>query len=579
MFLLVRPKMRQTTVHVPACAVAAVDRVALARGCSRDETVRQLLTAHVDRQLELDAPYRLTHISTIMRHPLKPIHPDAWPDPRVRLSMRLPEGLVAQARDVALVLPGQTQGGGIADYQARGLTDSVMTAIAAVEPLTDELLAGLRGCVRHQAAVGLWRLVVAATLTSEEQRVVLDARDGADDDTQRVVEILRDEDSAWHDQFRVQVVRHLVRRYLTEDLDVEGLDGERLDGEEMLYDQRDGQKWTEIRDEFERFGLADEHFDDFTGWGLNLDGRGGAHVWRLQRRVVAEHLCSWLWDSRDEIATEDRTMVAVVPDWTLQLPNGWTVSPVSRSDRMTPGAQQAVDAGRLLLLQTTNPERWFLWPMAHNEAGVLRPIPGFADVVDALVIRPRRRPGKARTPPAKRLPPEEIAELLLMVDVPSTVEMPVHIAYQAGLIDQGERDDTVAAARRTTHERMQEFVQHAQSQLSSGHLDELVEAMDNPTVFRRIAYREGLPDSLGERLDSMILVPTHRYAVASLAQAVDDRLSAVGMSWLTKQVLRAYRNVLKTDRIAAWQRALDNNRHRDPWHGVESRPGACDTEA
>lgn len=579
MFLLVRPKMRQTTVHVPACAVAAVDRIALARGWSRDQAVRQLLAAHVDRQLECDAPDRLTHISTIMRHPLKPIYPDAWPDPRVRLSMRLPEGLAALARDVALVLPGQTQGGGIADYQARRLTDSVMTAIAAVEPLTDELLAGLRGCVRHQAAVGLWRLVVAATLTSEEQRVVLDARDGADDATQRVVELLREEDSAWHDQFRVQVVRHLVRRYLTEDLTIEGLDRDWLDGEEMLYDQRDGQKWAEVRDEFERFGLADEAFDDFNGWGLNVDGRGGAHVWRLQRRVVAEHLCSWLWDSSDEIAIEDRMMVAVVPGWTLQLPNGWTVTPVSRPDRMTPSAQQAVDAGLVLLLQTTSPERWFLWPMAHDEAGVLQPIPGFADVVAALVMRPRRGGGGARTSSAKRLPAEGIAELLLVVDVPSTVEMPVHIAYQAGLIDQGERDETVAAARRTTHERMEEFVRHAQSRLSSGHLDELVEAMNNPTVFRRIAYREGLPVSLRKRLDAMIRVPTHRYAVASLAQAVDDRLSAVGVNWLTKQVLRTYCDVLKTDRIAAWQRALDNNRHRGPWRGVESRPGACDTEA
>lgn len=583
MFLFVPPMMRQTSVHVLACAVEAVDRVALARGLSRDETVRQLLTAHVERQLELDEPDRLTHISSIMRHPLKPIHPDAWPDARVRLSMRLPEGLAVRAREVALVLPGQTRGGGIADYQSRRLTDSVMTAIAAVEGFADDLLAGLRGCIRHQAAIGLWRLVVAATLTSEEQRIILDARRGADDSDRRVVEILRDEDTAWHDQFRVQVVRYLTQRYLTEGLDVEGLDvggldSEWLNGEHMLYDQRDGRKWAQIRDEFERFGLADEAFDDFKGWGLNMEGRGGSHIWRVRRRVVTEQLCNWLWDSRDAV-TEERTLVAGEPGWTLQLPYGWTVFAVPGPDRMAPGIRQAVDAGRVLLLHTSNPERWFVWPMTPDEVGDLRPLPGVADVITALAIRPRRRSGPVRPSPVKRLRPEDTAELLLQVEVPSTVEIPVNIAYQSGLIGRSERDDIVAAARRTTYERMQEFIQHAQSELSPGHLDELVDAMDSPTAFLRIAYRDGLADGLADHLETVLVVPVQQYAVISLADAVADHMPPAGVSWLTKQVLRAYRDVLRTDRIAAWQRALDNNRHRDPWRGIESRPGSCDTES
>jgi hypothetical protein len=33
-----------------------------------------------------------------------------------------------------------------------------MTAIAAVEVLTDEVLSGLRPCIRHQSAIGFWNV-------------------------------------------------------------------------------------------------------------------------------------------------------------------------------------------------------------------------------------------------------------------------------------------------------------------------------------------------------------------------------------------------------------------------------------
>jgi hypothetical protein len=552
-------KVRQTSIHVPACAVEAVAYISGVRGLSRDETLRQVLAEHVDRQLELDEPDRVTHISTIMRHPLKPIHPGAAPDPRIRLSMRLPEDLAANARAVALVLPGQTRGGGIADYQARRLTDSVMTAIAAVTPLSDDVLGGLRGCIRHQAAIGLWRLAVAATLTREEQRVIDHARSRVDGHARRVVEILREEDSAWHDQFRVQVVRYLVRHFL-----IEGADEEM-----MLYDQRDGQEWAEIRDELERFGLADERFDGFEGWSLNLEGRGGSHVWRLRRRVELEEVCRWLWTTRHHAADEERTLDVRLPRWTLQVPAGWTAVPAAPLDRLPPEARQSVAAGRILLLHTSNPEQWFLWPLDGNDPrGEPFLVSGLADVTAALAGR------------RSRIPPEGIAELLLVVvEDWLAVDMPVHIAHRSGLIDDDTRDDLIIRAHRETRDRMEEFVQLARSELSPQHVEDLASAMDSPSAFVRIAYREGLPESLAEHLPSDLVVPpVCTWPVTSLAHAIAGHMSTPALTWLARHLLRNLRSLLNSDRMAAWQQGFDNNRHRAVWRETDARPSTCDTE-
>jgi hypothetical protein len=115
--------------------------VAGRRGISRDETVRQLLGEHVERQERAEAGDRLTHISTVLRYP----RPPRWRrEPRSDrpLRLRLAPGLIDRSRAVSLQLPGQSQRAQ-SDYQGRSLTDAVMTAIAVEEPFADEFLDGI----------------------------------------------------------------------------------------------------------------------------------------------------------------------------------------------------------------------------------------------------------------------------------------------------------------------------------------------------------------------------------------------------------------------------------------------------
>jgi hypothetical protein len=159
----------ETNVRLPPCAFDALAVVAARRETSRDETVRQLLSEHVERQEQREADDRLTHISTVLRYP----PPPRWrSEPRADkpLRLRLTPGLIPRAQAVSLRLPGQSQRAH-RDYQGRLLTDAMMTAIAVEEPFTDEFLQGMLPLLRHRSALGLWKLVVAATTTDPEHAI------------------------------------------------------------------------------------------------------------------------------------------------------------------------------------------------------------------------------------------------------------------------------------------------------------------------------------------------------------------------------------------------------------------------
>jgi hypothetical protein len=147
---------RETNVRLLPCVIEALMRIAVRRGISRDAAARQVLAEHLDAQEAREPEDRLTHISTVLRYP-PPTRGDKRVDQPLRL--RLPPGMVDRARAVSLRLPGQHQRAH-KDYQARSLTDSMVTAIAVQEFFTDETLDGLLPLLRHKAAVGLWQFEV-----------------------------------------------------------------------------------------------------------------------------------------------------------------------------------------------------------------------------------------------------------------------------------------------------------------------------------------------------------------------------------------------------------------------------------
>jgi hypothetical protein len=61
---------KETNVRVTECALDRLTELSAAMGLSRDATMRQLIGAFIEHQEPLAPDDRLTHVSTVMRHPL-----------------------------------------------------------------------------------------------------------------------------------------------------------------------------------------------------------------------------------------------------------------------------------------------------------------------------------------------------------------------------------------------------------------------------------------------------------------------------------------------------------------------------
>jgi len=169
--------MAQTYVIVPTCAASALAAYCQRIGHRREPVLRGLLESYIDQQ-EARAPGdRLTHVSTVIWHPDMPVGRHNPSPYATRLPMRLPPGMANAAREVALLLPGQADGGGgYHDYRPRQLADAAVTALASEVAFTDDILDGLPPLLTQRAARGLFRLAVAATATPPRKGASTPAR-------------------------------------------------------------------------------------------------------------------------------------------------------------------------------------------------------------------------------------------------------------------------------------------------------------------------------------------------------------------------------------------------------------------
>lgn len=285
---------RETNVRVPECALNRLNELTTVLGLSRDATVRQLVGEFIERQEDLAEDDRLTHISTVMRHPL-PRLLKTQPPVGTPLRLRLPEGTAQRARELAFHVPGQARSRGHRDYQSRLLTDAVMTSIAigctaqGLEPITDEVLGGLHPLLRHRAARGLWWLAVSVTQSGAENDVFLEAardRKAREQEAARtgstpapathieqVAVLLRGTEAprigtkaaGWHHRHRNRIVQRLAAEFLGGD------DGRRVRMENRLYDQHEDHRWGEGE---EWDDLLDDAKRVVSGWRLWSEADG-----------------------------------------------------------------------------------------------------------------------------------------------------------------------------------------------------------------------------------------------------------------------------------------------------------------
>ena len=525
------------------------------RGISRDEAVRQLLGEHVELQENREPEDRLTHVSTVLRYPAPP---QRRGDPRTDrpLRLRLAPGMIARARAVSLRLPGQSPRAQ-RDYQARLLTDAVMTAIAVQEPFTDEFLEGLLPLLRHGAAAGLWQLAVAATSTFPEnaiQDAAEEARSqvggpatplGAEESAARrrlllVAEAL-DEDVAWHAPARFQVAASIARDKLS--------GASASAGERLLYEQR--ADWDELRLDLRGPGDLRDLYLQGTDGGDRFDwtGRGGAAVWRAERKVEVQDFEEWLISCSGPGPAERRVQP---PGWLACVPGGWCACvPAAAATGVPEPFATWVAAGRLLAFPAGN--RLAVWPLIRSPGRPgWAPVPGIEPVLAAAAgLRPDQVSGFIEAVLVDWNGQDEDPEF------PFQLNLPADKAFDFGFIDADERREAMARARAATIQAKADIISRI-SRLPGDqghHRAELEQAMGNDRVFGLTAGRLGIKFAVAR---AAWMWPGH--AVADETRA-GTRADAV--QWLAGWAHKACTRMLQSSMEQAWNDAFD---HRPAAH-------------
>ncbi|BCN46696.1 hypothetical protein [Prescottella equi] len=412
-----------TNVQIPKSASRALYEIARALGTSRDHTARQLLLTYIDRNTDTPEDERLTHISTVMRHPLPRRERDAADD-LVRLRLRLPAGTTDAIRELAFRVPGQAKLRGHRDYQSRLLTDAVMTSIArscqelGLDPITDQVLENVYPLIRQRAARGLWQLAVTATRSKAEKRVLaaaefyfeqrekVKARTGSEIKAhylENVAAILAmaspgEDEAVWHHEHRFVMVQTLA----ADILDTRSGKNPAL-MEQALYDQ-DGEDWKNLAASLVNIPflkLTAESLTDQRSSILlagSLEARGGATVWRAQRSIALSDIPVWL--SASGRSTSERTHVVKPPDLVLRLPTEWQPMFIPGSS-LPPQWSEHVAAHRVLHFDLGNTQ--MLWPTLDEQ---YQPVPNLQPALAALLDLTKD--------------PREIAEILLLELIPAS---------------------------------------------------------------------------------------------------------------------------------------------------------------
>ncbi|MFC3504145.1 hypothetical protein ACFOOK_24685 [Micromonospora krabiensis] len=550
----------ETNVRLPVCAHNALAVIAARRGCSRDETVRQLLSDYVARQEQLSEPDRLSHIATVLRYPTpRRMKRDirAGRSTATPLRLRLPPGIAVRARAMSLRLPGQSVRAH-RDYQARLLTDAVMTAIAMEEPFDDDYLRGLPSTLRRHAAIGLWHLAVAATSTFPELAVLLAAEDvrndlrapgGRPDHAQqrllRVAEALEN-DVAWHSDARFEVATAIARDLLI---------GPKAEANErMLYDQ--GMAWNELRLDLaitdEDGGGSDLRKQYSTGLtSYDWTGRGGTAVWRAERAVEVEDFEAWLTGA--EVGTA-ATRVVRPPGWSVAVPDGWRAA-VFHGPLPEPHASWAA-VGKVLAVALGN--RVAAWPLQAAADGVT-PIPGIEPLLKAADgLRPDLVSGFAEAILIDwRTDPD--AEHEEEADGPAQFRLllPADDAMRFGLITEDERQRLLADARLATSVAMEQVIESI-AEDESDLRAELQRARANVARFRRLARTTGVRFTVAPAM--------WPWPGGSVVGELATCSSGEVLHWLGVWALKARQRALESSMEQAWQQAFSRPRFTSTTH-------------
>jgi Ribbon-helix-helix protein, copG family len=539
---------QETNVRVPECAAAALDVVAQRRGMSRSETVRRILDDYLSDQLQRDPDDRWTHISTVIGYPAAPWRRGRGrrPRPGRLVRLRLVPGTTDRLRSVALKLPGQSQRGH-PEYQARLLTDAVVTAIARAEPFTDSALLGLLPLLRQRAAVGLWLMAAAASASEAERALHGQAeriRAGmwgtntvVTPEQKRLLELDEavDERVAWHAPARFVVAFNLARERLS------GADA--ATHEQYFYDQAAG--WQEEREDLReasdrgryRQGIPDR----FEG-----TGRGATAVWRIARQHAGEQFERWLI-GRDSVEAPSEQLVAP-PGWWVASPTAWCTYRIGAAVNVAEPFASWLAAGRLLLVPVHGGR--LLWPLVPTmEAVGWAPVPGIEPIIAASaprVSKPRQLLAFVEAVLLDRERTREGGTSRRDMPLTPSVAVPVHRAVEFGLIDDRTRHECMRWAREQTLREMSSIIAGLSPDQEYAR-EALEDAHGNSRRFARITARLGI--------EFHVVRATWPWQVLSVADELEAGRSAAALCWLADYVYRDSQRALQRVTEAVWYSA------------------------
>lgn len=456
------PEWRQSSIRIPPEAIAALGSLRRSIGSSRDACVRALLDDHLRAQLQRAPNDRLTHISTVLRFPPRPPGRRS-PDGLERLAIRLEPWMSDAAHTTSLRLPGQAASRGHHDYSRRPLTDEILTALAKAHPFTIEGLEQLPAVLSHGAAVGLWRLTVAATLTPAEKLAMWgkDEQAGSGgNQSDALMRLLHQGNYSWHDPKRFQVALHLARKLLSGEAAAANL--------EML--QARNEQFHRLLDDLETDSFESPESDLLTGApdpGRSVYGRGGSVVWRARRSLARQSIFEWLAAG----AATDRMLMVDPPGWSLRMPEGWYG--ISTGDGDSPSLRARADIAQGHVAEVHSPDgRAIAWPYLDG-----CPVPGF----DALL----------QNLPSLR--PTEIIELTLAIDERlDRLFLQADTACSLGFISEPERARRIELATMQTERAIRGALDRARSSLDDSEFAELVAVTSDPDMFQHVAHKHGI---------------------------------------------------------------------------------------
>jgi hypothetical protein len=501
-----------------------------------------VLGQHVELQENREPEDRLTHVSTVLRYPPPPRW---WGDSRADrpLRLRLAAGMIARARAVSLRLPGQSLRAH-RDYQARLLTDAVMTAIAVQEPFADEFLEGLLPLLRHRAAVGLWQLAVAVTSTrpetiicdaAEEARsqggglaTPADAAGSAARHRLLLVAEALEEEVAWHSPARFQVAANIARDMLS------GAGASA--NERLLYEQR--AEWDELRLDL-RGGVAARAWCLRGALTNDWTGRGGSAAWRAERRVEVQDFEEWLTKCSGHDPGERHVEP---PGWLVRAPSTWHAHKVPAAATGMPEPYATwVAVGRALAFPV-GPQQ-VVWPLIRSPGRPgWAPVPGIEPVLPAAAgLRPDQVSGFIEAVLVDWSAEHEDSEFRL--------RLPVDKAFGFGFIDADERRDAMAQARATTLQAMTSIIDELPEH-ERRHRGALVRAWGSDRLFGRVAHRLGIRFRVAKA--------TWDWPGRSVADEILAGTPADAAQWLAYWAHKTCTRILQQSMEQAWHVAFDN---------------------